>query len=437
MSENSKKSGEKSKERGLNVHVIQEDKDKDDAKVRVNYHAGKKNTSKKTTKAKSTKTAAKKTKKKTTAKKTTAKKTTSKKTTKSKKTITVKNETKTEKVKVAKGKKTKVAVKKEEKKTEEKPAEASAAKNSATEKPAEASAAKNSATEKKEEKPASFSESVKAETKTEAEPKAEKKAEEEKDYFETLILNTEPEKSDSKIILRDVERTSEEVEEKPAEASAVKDSATEKKEEKPALTEVIIDTAKVSTRESKLSAREIKEQEIKKAISTATKLPETKKKRTRNLGRFGWARITLMITCATTAVFSLVYFINIASSDMPLTVVAANSGIEASYPDYIPRGYELSDITSASGKITMNFKSENGAFILTEESSDWDSKALLNNYIKENYADDDYATITENGLTIYMGANWEAWVNGGILYKLNVKTGSLTKKQLKTIATSL
>ncbi|MBQ3296333.1 hypothetical protein IJG95_01325, partial [Candidatus Saccharibacteria bacterium] len=67
----------------------------------------------------------------------------------------------------------------------------------------------------------------------------------------------------------------------------------------------------------------------------------------------------------------------------------------------------------------------------------WDSSALLNNYVRENYSDDEYSVVIEQGLTIYMGSNWEAWVNGGLLYKLQVKTGSLTKKQLKTIATSL
>ena len=435
MSEKSKKSGKKSKERGLNVRVVQEDKDKDDAKVRVNYHTDKKGTSKKTTKNKGSQVTVKKAKKKTAVKKTAAKKNTE-----SKKTITVKNEAETKKVKVAKAENTETEIK-IDKEVEEKPVEANAVEDSEAEKKEEkpASLSGNTETEAKPETEVKPETEAKPETEvkpeTEAKPETEVKPETE-DHFETLILNAETDKAESRIVLRDVEKTSKKVEEGPAEASAVEDSEAEKKEEKPTLAEVIIDTAKVSTREPKLSAREIKERAIKKAIGTATRLPDTKK-RTRKLSKLGWARITLMVTCATTAVFSLVYFINVASSDMPLTVVAANSGIEASYPNYVPRGYELSDITSASGRITMNFKSEDGTFMLTEESSDWDSKALLNNYIKKNYADDDYATITENGLTIYMGANWEAWVNGGILYKLNVKTGSLTKKQLKTIATSL
>ena len=202
-----------------------------------------------------------------------------------------------------------------------------------------------------------------------------------------------------------------------------------------------IDTFKAPKQKPrKLSAKEVKENEIKRAISLAEKLPDTGKKRHKKgdlITRFGWARLTLMITCAVTAVFALVYFVNLTSADMSLKVAASQSGIEATYPDYVPRGYELSDVTSASGKVTMNFKSEEGSFMITEEASSWDSSALLNNYVRENYSDDEYSVVIEQGLTIYMGSNWEAWVNGGLLYKLQVKTGSLTKKQLKTIATSL
>lgn len=251
-------------------------------------------------------------------------------------------------------------------------------------------------------------------------------------HFETLMLNTDTKKPDSKIILRDVAKDSPEVEAKRVQPVERPTPTKQRMVTKPAKAPI--------KKNRKLSAREFKDREIKKAINNAAKLPMTDKARTRKpllVEKFGWARLALMITCATTAVFSIVYFLNIASADVPLMVVAAQSGIEASYPEYIPRGYELSDVTSSSGKVTMSFKSEDGLFVLNEESSNWDSNGLLNNYIRENYTDDSYTVLSEQGLTIYMGNNWEAWVSGGILYKLTVKTGSLTKKQLKTIATSL
>ena len=86
--------------------------------------------------------------------------------------------------------------------------------------------------------------------------------------------------------------------------------------------------------------------------------------------------------------------------------------------------------------MSMHFRNGEDEFGLTEENSSWDSEALLNNYIKPNY-EDDYTVVREQGLTLYMGWNWEAWVNGGILYKLSVNSGELTKKQMKSIATSL
>lgn len=254
--------------------------------------------------------------------------------------------------------------------------------------------------------------------------------------IETLSLNP-VDKYVSKIIIRDVEKTRAEVEKPPVKVSDIK--AIEKFNEDMPKPPVFPAAKKVVPEPPKISAKEIKDREIKKALNTASHLPETGKKRqrTRGVGNFGWARLTLMITCAATAIFALVYFMNLTSSDVSLKVAAAQSGIEATYPDYVPRGYDLSDVSSTSGKVTMSFKSEDGLFTISEETSSWDSTALLNNYIKENYASDEYSVVAEQGLTIYMGTNWEAWMNGGLLYKLEVKTGNLTKKQLKTIATSL
>ena len=114
------------------------------------------------------------------------------------------------------------------------------------------------------------------------------------------------------------------------------------------------------------------------------------------------------------------------------------SGIEATYPAYVPRGYNLSDITSEKGKIVLNFSdtATGDSFSLTEENSVWDSNALLNNYVREEYGED-YIVIKEQGLTIYVSNSDATWVNRGIIYKLQTKQGSLTKKQIKTIAVSL
>ncbi|MBQ3293405.1 hypothetical protein IJG93_03875, partial [Candidatus Saccharibacteria bacterium] len=377
MAEKAKSSQSKRKERGLNVRVVQENKtEKDSVRVNNNFEAKSKK------KATAKKTTAKKTAKKTTVKKTTAKKATTKKATAKKTTVE------------------KTAPKKLEEPKKE---------------------LKKAAEPVKElKKPASFSKSVKALKEQKAPEKApevilpEQTQEAETESFETLNLGANLGGYESKIILRDVARNRAEVENQPAKIAPKKsEEATKRKR-------FGIDTFKASKQKPrKLSAKEVKENEIKRAISLAEKLPDTGKKHHKKgdlITRFGWARLTLMITCAVTAVFALVYFVNLTSADMSLKVAASQSGIEATYPDYVPRGYELSDVTSASGKVTMNFKSEEGSFMITEEASSWDSSALLNNYVRENYSDDEYSVVIEQGLTIYMGSNWEAWVNGGLLY---------------------
>lgn len=422
----------KRKERGVNVRVTQEKKATEEEKVRVNNNFE--------SKAKKAAESAEKTEAKKTAEKSTAKSAEAKKAAK-KPAVSkaVKKSEKSDKLVVEKT----VAKKPEVKKVAEEPEVKKVA-----EKPE---------IKKEVMRPASFSKNLKILNEVKApEIVLPNKAltnealmnealpngglsgrEEPTGNFETLSLNADTTYS-SRIIPRDVTRNRAEIENPPV-PTAQKDNA----KVAPATRRRF--SANIFARESaqkarKLTAKEIKEREIKKAVSLANRLPKNGRQRQRKpdlITRFGWARLTLMITCVATAVFALVYFINLTSADMSLKVAASQSGIEATYPDYVPRGYELSDVTSASGKVTMNFKSEDGAFMITEEASNWNSEALYSNFIKENYADDEYSVVIEQGLTIYMGANWEAWVNGGLLYKLNVKSGSLTKKQLKTIATSL
>ena len=268
--------------------------------------------------------------------------------------------------------------------------------------------------------------------------------------FETLKLG-KIDKLDSKIILRDVAK------ETPIKEPTLKFDNSDlkfKEPETPKLETPKPEAPKIVAPEPlpvfhpvskprptenpvKIPAKELKEQEIKKAVNTAAKMPTSPKRRERKVfGDFGLTRVFLAAACITTAVFAVVYFVNLTSSNMSIQVAASQSGINAKYPAYVPRGYEMSDVTSSSGKVSMRFKGDDGEFIISEENSSWDSEGLLNNFIKPTY-NNDYTVVREQGLTLYMGANWQVWVNGGMLYKLNITSGTLTKKQLKAIATSL
>ena len=124
--------------------------------------------------------------------------------------------------------------------------------------------------------------------------------------------------------------------------------------------------------------------------------------------------------------------------DISLKVAAMQTGMDPTYPNYVPRDYSASSITSEEGKITMKFEnhSTGDSFILTEEKSTWDSNALASNFVKDEYGDN-YTIIREQGLTIYISDSNAAWVNGGVVYKIETTSGSLTNKQIRSIAVSL
>lgn len=196
---------------------------------------------------------------------------------------------------------------------------------------------------------------------------------------------------------------------------------------------------------NRLTAQQLKEQAIKKALAAASAQksmedgPESNKKLSdAKSHRFGLGRVVLALSCAAAAVFAIVYFVNLNMPDISLKVAAIQTGIEASYPSYVPRDFNLSGIVSENGKIILNFTngSSGDVFSLTEENSSWDSNALLNNYVKTKYGEN-YTVIKEQGLTIYISGGDAAWTNGGMVYKLESNSGVLTKKQISSIATSL
>ena len=189
---------------------------------------------------------------------------------------------------------------------------------------------------------------------------------------------------------------------------------------------------------SKMTAKEIKERAIAKALSEAARPKEEKVVERPMRTHFNWARVILAFGCAAAAVFAIVYFVNLSSPDISFKVAAMQTGIEASYPSYVPRDYSLSDITSENGRITLNFRNtgEGTVFTIIEEKSTWDSNTLLANYVRPEYGED-YTMIREQGLTLFISDSDAAWVNGGVVYKLKAAPGLLTKKQIKAIAVSL
>lgn len=151
------------------------------------------------------------------------------------------------------------------------------------------------------------------------------------------------------------------------------------------------------------------------------------------------SKFFLAFTASAACVAVLAYFVNLNMPTISVRVAAMQTGIEASYPSYVPRDFSLGAVTSdKDGTVSIAFHgaTEEQSFVLSEEKSSWDSNALLNNYVKPSWGEK-YDTLREQGITIYISNSNAAWVNGGILYKISSDSANLNKKQIKNIVTSL
>jgi hypothetical protein len=190
--------------------------------------------------------------------------------------------------------------------------------------------------------------------------------------------------------------------------------------------------------QSAITAREMKEAAIKKALASTARATEKEEVKPHKI-HFSFGRILIALGCTAAAVFAIVYFINLNMSDFSLYAAAKQAGIEsASREPHVPQEYTISNISSENGKIEITYKNNqtNEIMTITEEKSSWDSNALLSNYVRDAYSNT-FITIREQGLTIYISESNACWVNGGIVYKITAPVGSLSKKQIRQIATSL
>lgn len=150
------------------------------------------------------------------------------------------------------------------------------------------------------------------------------------------------------------------------------------------------------------------------------------------------ARVLFAFLCSSAVVAALFFVVQSNMPDISIKVAAMQTGIQATYPSYVPRDYRLSGVyTAQDNSVAMDFLGPNQAkFTLTEEKLPWDSTTLLNRFVRPKWGED-FTTIKEQGITIYISGSNAAWVNAGIVYKITNFHGELTKKQIKNIVTSL
>jgi hypothetical protein len=124
--------------------------------------------------------------------------------------------------------------------------------------------------------------------------------------------------------------------------------------------------------------------------------------------------------------------------NLAMRVAAAKAGVNGSLPSYQPSGFAIKGpIQLASGQVTVSYRSnsDDRAFKVTQRASEWNSDALLKNYVAVDNRP--YQTYQDEDKTIYMydGGN-ATWIERGVWYQIEGKK-ALSSDQLLRMAKSL
>jgi hypothetical protein len=183
------------------------------------------------------------------------------------------------------------------------------------------------------------------------------------------------------------------------------------------------------------TTKEVKDAAIAKALNTPKAKPAKKKKILANK----WHRRLLIIAGTIVAIGLVLYAVYQFIPSVSVGLASAQSGVNASYPEYVPDGYRLDHpVTYSDGEVVLKFQSNSNDnhYTITQTRSSWDSTAVLDNVVRPS-AGENYITTKERGLTVYSYGNNAAWVNGGVLYVIASTNAPLSGEQIRHIATSL
>lgn len=206
-----------------------------------------------------------------------------------------------------------------------------------------------------------------------------------------------------------------------------------------------VERAKARVEAKKQPERVIKPSQIIKQEAIAKAMAEVEPKRTRSKHhvkatqkRSKFSRVMSVMSASVAVLLLGAYFTYLNMPALSTRVAAAQAGINATYPGYSPTGYSLNGpVAYQQGSVTMKFAANAGPqnYTLSQTHTDWDSSALLEDYVAPQ-AGNDYITTTSGGLTIYSYNSTSVWVNNGILYTINGNS-SLSDEQIQRIAASL
>ncbi len=167
--------------------------------------------------------------------------------------------------------------------------------------------------------------------------------------------------------------------------------------------------------------------------------PQKTKKTKRQKERFSLKQNFASAAAASLSVLLIVGYVTYLNiPNFAMKVAASRAGFDASMPGYTPDGFSFhGPVAYNSGKVVVDFtsNSDDSSYQVAQQESNWDSKSLLENVVKEK--SDKYLTFEDKGLTIYVyGGQNATWVNGGVMYSINSQS-KLNTEQLINIATSI
>jgi hypothetical protein len=124
--------------------------------------------------------------------------------------------------------------------------------------------------------------------------------------------------------------------------------------------------------------------------------------------------------------------------NLSMRVAAARAGFDAQMPGYQPSGFSFKGpINYTTGKVTVSFESNSDEreYKVTQQASNWNSDALLSNYVVAG--NKQYQTYLDRGRTLYIydGSN-ATWVDNGVWYTVEGDS-EMTTDQLIRIAASI
>jgi hypothetical protein len=144
------------------------------------------------------------------------------------------------------------------------------------------------------------------------------------------------------------------------------------------------------------------------------------------------------VVAASVAVLAIGSIIGLHNKNsLTLRFADAKAGFSAKLPTYQPEGYGVGSFNYTPGSVGTSFHSDTGdrEYTLNQQTTAWDSQALLDNYVAVNYPS--YHALQSGDQIVYVyGKNDASWIKNGVWYQLR-SDGNLSTSQVLSIAASI